>query len=283
MSRCNINVSELSENVRKALAEDIGAGDLTAQLLPENGFANAELIVRENAILCGQAWFDEVLRQVDAQLHCEWFVAEGAEIFANTVVAKIKGPARALLTAERSALNFLQLLSAVATQTRQYLEQTKGTKALILDTRKTIPGLRFAQKYAVRVGGGQNQRIGLYDAILIKENHIAAAGGVTAVLKKAREKNSNVSIQIEVETLAELKEALNAGAELILLDNFSLEQIRSAVNMNQQFSKPALLEVSGGVSLNDVRAIALTGVDRISIGGLTKNIRAIDFSLKIND
>ncbi len=271
-------VSAFEANTRTALEEDVGAGDLTGKLVPEGQWSLARVIVREEAVLCGAPWFEGVMRQVDARLRITWRYSEGALMAADTEVCTIEGPARSLLTAERSALNFLQLLSGVATTTRRYVEAVQGTRAAILDTRKTLPGLRLAQKYAVRVGGGQNQRLALYDGILIKENHIAAAGGITAALQAAHALNAAVTVQVEVETLAELEEALAAGAKSILLDNFSLDDMREAVQRNQG---RALLEASGGVNLDSVKAIASTGVDRISIGSLTKDVRATDYSLRI--
>ncbi len=268
----------LEANVAAALGEDVGTGDVTGSLIREDGWASAHVIVREEAILCGAPWFEAVMNRVDERIALTWHYAEGDVMRAGTEVCAIEAPARTLLTAERSALNFLQLLSGVATATRRYVDAVEGTQAVILDTRKTIPGLRLAEKYAVRVGGGQNQRLALYDGILIKENHIAAAGGVTHALRAAQALNAGVTVQIEVETLEQLNEALAAGATSILLDNFTLHGMREAVRIN---GKRALLEASGGVNLETVRAIAETGVDRISIGSLTKDLRAIDYSLRI--
>lgn len=268
----------LHRNIREAIEEDVGNVDLTGHLVPANQQVTAQVIVREPAILCGAPWFDAVMAALDNSIQIDWHYAEGDLMVANTVVCKIQAPARSLLTAERSALNFLQLLSATATVTRRYVNLIAGTAAKILDTRKTIPGLRLAQKYAVRVGGGANQRIALYDGILIKENHIAAAGGIAAVMASAQALNAGVSIQIEVETLDQLEQALAAGAKSILLDNFDLSTLRTAVQINQRRAK---LEASGGVNLTTVRAIAETGVDRISIGSLTKDIQAVDYSLRI--
>lgn len=265
-------------NIRAALVEDVGSGDLTGKLVPEHERVKARVIVREAAVLCGAPWFEGVMKQLDAHIRVEWRYAEGALMTADSEVCAIEAPARALLTAERTALNFLQLLSGVATATRQYVEVVKGTRAAILDTRKTLPGLRLAQKYAVRVGGGQNQRIALYDGILIKENHIAAAGGITAALRAARALDADVTIQVEVENLSELKEALTAGATSVLLDNFTLGMMREAVRIA---GGRALLEASGGVNMTTVREIAETGVDRISIGSLTKDVRATDYSLRV--
>jgi nicotinate-nucleotide pyrophosphorylase (carboxylating) len=265
-------------NLLAALLEDVGTGDLTGQLVPEGARATARVIVREEAVLCGAPWFEGIMHALDPAIGIEWHYAEGDVMTADSPVCTMVGPARAILTAERSALNFMQLLSGVATATRRYVDAIAGTTAAILDTRKTLPGLRLAQKYAVRVGGGQNQRLALYDGILIKENHIAAAGGITAALAAAKRVNAQVSIQVEVETLEQLDEALAVGATSILLDNFSLENMRAAVQINRG---RALLEASGGVNFDTVRAIAETGVHRISIGALTKDVRATDFSLRI--
>ena len=266
------------ENIRLALAEDIGAGDWTAMLVPEALQVNATVTVREQAVLCGAPWFEAVMLQIDPRIGVVWEFAEGALMPANAPVCRIAGPARSLLTAERAALNFLQLLSGVATVTRDYVRLVEGTNAAILDTRKTMPGLRLAQKYAVRVGGGKNQRLALYDGILIKENHIAAAGSIAAALAAARDLHAGVSIQIEVENLDELSQALASGAVSVLLDNFTTDQLRSAVTIS---AGRALLEASGGIERDTVRAIAQTGVDRISIGSLTKDIKATDYSLRV--
>ena len=266
------------ENIRLALAEDIGAGDWTAMLVPEALQVNATVTVREQAVLCGAPWFEAVMLQIDPRIGVVWEFAEGALMPANAPVCRIAGPARSLLTAERAALNFLQLLSGVATVTRDYVRLVEGTNAAILDTRKTMPGLRLAEKYAVRVGGGKNQRLALYDGILIKENHIAAAGSIAAALAAARDLHAGVSIQIEVENLDELSQALAAGAVSVLLDNFTTDQLRSAVTIS---AGRALLEASGGIERDTVRAIAQTGVDRISIGSLTKDIKATDYSLRV--
>jgi nicotinate-nucleotide pyrophosphorylase (carboxylating) len=270
--------SAFEGNLLSALLEDVGSGDLTGLLVPEGGRAKARVIVREDAVLCGAPWFEGIMNCMQAGIEIDWQYAEGDMMKADSVVCTIEGPARALLTAERGALNFLQLLSGVATATRQYVALTAGTRAAILDTRKTLPGLRLAQKYAVRVGGGQNQRLALYDGILIKENHIAAAGGITNAVMAAKRLDKGVSIQVEVESLDELKEALDAGALSILLDNFSTDMMREAVVIN---AGRALLEASGGINFDTVRAIAETGVDRISIGSLTKDLRATDYSLRV--
>ena len=268
----------VNQNVALALAEDVGDGDLTASLIPANQQANATIISREDAVICGIDWVAGCFKSINKNAKIKWHINEGDAIISNQLLCEVSGSARALLTAERCALNFLQTLSAVATQTRQYVDAIIGTKAQILDTRKTLPGLRLAQKYAVTVGGGFNQRLALYDGILIKENHIAAAGGIKAALQAASVLACGASIQIEVENLGELQQALDAGATSILLDNFTLADMREAVKIN---AKKALLEASGNVSLKTVRNIAETGVDRISIGSLTKNIRAIDLSMRI--
>jgi nicotinate-nucleotide pyrophosphorylase (carboxylating) len=270
--------AEIAKNVAAALAEDIGSGDLTAKLIDPEKEARGRLISREPAILCGQAWFEAAFRFLEPEAMILWFAREGEAIEPNQPICEVESRARTLLTAERTALNFLQLLSGVATQVRHYCRAVEGTHAQIVDTRKTIPGLRLAQKYAVRVGGGTNHRIGLYDGILIKENHIIAAGGVAQALEAARRiAPSNVFIQIEVESLTQLEEALRCGATMILLDNMSLEEMGEAVRIT---GSRAQLEASGGVDLERVRQIAQTGVHRISIGRLTKEVRAIDFSLR---
>lgn len=271
----------INAEVQAALAEDIGSGDLTAQLVPANTRMTAAILVRENAVICGIDWVNACFKQVDPNTEITWHVQEGEDVNANQVLCHIEGEARALLTAERCALNFLQTLSATATQTRQFVTAIAGTQAKILDTRKTIPHFRYAQKYAVRVGGGQNQRFALYDGILIKENHIAAAGSIANALSQAVALNSQKSIQIEVENIAQLQEALNAGATSILLDNFDVPRLKEAVSLNNSLQKPAVLEASGGIGLENIREIAETGVDRISIGSITKNIRAIDLSMRI--
>jgi len=266
------------QNILAALLEDIGSGDLTGKLVPSDTRVSARVIVREAAVLCGAPWFEGVMLAVDQDTDIAWQFAEGDLMPANSTVCTIMANPRALLTAERAALNFLQLLSGVATATRRYVDVIAGTNAAILDTRKTLPGLRQAQKYAVRVGGGKNQRMALYDGILIKENHIAAAGGVTPALAAADSLNAGAPVQIEVETIVQLEEALAAGVKSVLLDNFDLAMMREAVQVN---AGRALLEASGGINLETVRAIAETGVDRISIGSLTKDVRATDYSLRI--
>lgn len=271
------SLADIERSVRLALEEDVGAGDLTAALIPARQTAVAHVLTREAAVLCGQPWFDTCFRLLDAGTRIEWHATEGARLQPGQILCTIRGYTRSLLTAERSALNFLQTLSAVATTTRAYVDAIAGTTASVLDTRKTLPGLRIAEKYAVTVGGGGNQRMGLYDGILIKENHIAAAGGIRPAIEAAH-KVAHVSIQIEVESLEELQAALEAGACLILLDNFSPEQMRQAVDLNDG---RALLEASGNITLENVRIVAETGVHRISIGSLTKNIRAIDLSMRL--
>ena len=272
----------VEQDVKHAIAEDVGSGDLTASLIPADKQAQATIITRGDAVICGIDWVNACFKQVDTNIKIKWLVNEGEKISANQLLCEINGNARGLLTAERCALNFLQLLSAVATETRKFVMAVSGTKAQILDTRKTIPGLRLAQKYAVTIGGGANQRLALYDGILIKENHIAAAGSIDAALQLAMTQHPNTSIQIEVENIKQLKQALEAGANSILLDNFGLKDMKEAVELNQATNGGrAKLEASGGVDLSSARAIALTGVDRISIGSLTKNIHAIDLSLRI--
>ncbi|WP_420993722.1 carboxylating nicotinate-nucleotide diphosphorylase [Cupriavidus sp. 30B13] len=268
----------LQANVRAAIAEDVGSGDLTGLLVPAGKRAQARVIVREQAVLCGQPWFEACMRAVDPALEVRWLQAEGARMAPDSAVCEIAGPARALLTAERPSLNFLQLLSGVATATRRYADIIAGTRARVLDTRKTLPGLRLAQKYAVRVGGGENQRLALYDGILIKENHIAAAGSITAAMQAAHALEAGVPVQVEVENLPELEEALAAGAKSILIDNFTVPMMHDAVRINDG---RALLEVSGGVNADTIRVFAETGVDRISVGALTKDVRATDYSLRI--
>ncbi|WP_306397665.1 carboxylating nicotinate-nucleotide diphosphorylase [Telluria beijingensis] len=270
--------ASFEQNILAALLEDVGTGDLTGMLVPNDTRVTARVIVREAAVLCGAPWFEGLMLAVDQETEIDWHYAEGELMAADSVVCTIQANPRSLLTAERGALNFMQLLSGVATATRRYVDVIAGTKAAILDTRKTLPGLRLAQKYAVRVGGGKNQRMALYDGILIKENHIAAAGGVTAALEAAAQLDSGAPVQIEVETIAQLKEALDAGVKSVLLDNFDLAMMREAVEVN---AGRALLEASGGINMDTVRAIAETGVDRISIGSLTKDVRATDYSLRI--
>jgi nicotinate-nucleotide pyrophosphorylase (carboxylating) len=292
----NIDLEKaIQTNARAALEEDVGGGDLTARLIPETTLGHARVITREDAVLCGTAWFDACFRAMDPDVRLNWQARDGERAQAGQILCEIEGKARALLTAERPALNFLQTLSGVATETRRYVDAIAGTRAKVYDTRKTLPGLRLALKYAVKCGGGENQRIGLYDGILIKENHIAAAGGIRpaleAAFRLAKQVNrpgsltpgpspggrGEITVQIEVETLAQVEEALQAGATLILLDNFDLAGMREAVRMT---AGRAALEASGGITLETVRSIAETGVDRISIGGLTKTVRAVDLSMR---
>lgn len=273
--------AHVSSTVATALAEDVGAGDLTAQLIPADRAASATVITREDAVLCGTAWFDEVFRQVDARVRVTWSAKDGDRVHANQVLCRLEGPARALLTGERCALNFLQSLSATASVTRQYVDAVSHTRCRILDTRKTIPGLRMAQKYAVRCGGGTNHRIGLFDAILVKENHIAAAGSIAAAVSAARRLNDKVLLEVEVENPAELQQALDAKVDRILLDNFSLDDMRTAARITREHRDSGIeLEASGNMSLETLRAVAETGVDFISVGGLTKHVRAVDLSMR---
>ncbi len=276
-------LASIKQQVQLAIAEDVGSGDLTAQLVPASQTAKANIIARESAVICGIAWVNSCFAEIDQTVSIKWLIHEGEEVQANQVLCEISGLARSILTAERCALNFLQTLSATASQTRLYVQAIAGSKSQILDTRKTIPNLRWAQKYAVTVGGGHNQRLALYDGILIKENHIAAAGSIAAILKQAKALKSDKSIQIEVENLAQLEEALHAGAVSILLDNFNLSQLQAAVKLNRESGGQAILEASGGIDLENVRDIALTGVDRISIGAITKNIRAVDLSMRFHN
>ena len=278
IGRTILDNSVIEQNVSAALAEDLGTGDLTAQLIAAEAFARAQVISREAGILCGTAWFESCFRRLDPGTRVTWLVGDGDAMAPMQPLCAIEGRARAMLSAERPALNFLQCLSATATNTHRYVQAIQGTRARIYDTRKTLPGLRRAQKYAVRMGGGENQRIGLFDGVLIKENHILSAGGIAPALAAARRlAPAGTPIQIEVESLAELEDALKGGARLILLDNFELTALREAVDMTGQ---RALLEASGGITLDNVRAIAETGVDRISIGSLTKDVKAIDLSLR---
>ena len=267
----------IETSVRLALAEDVGNGDATANLIDIQLKSNAKVITREPGVLCGQPWFNETFRQVNPDTKILWHVEEGAKLTEGKTLCDLSGQTRALLTAERTALNFLQTLCGTATITRQYVDQIKGTGVQILDTRKTIPGLRLAQKYAVHCGGGMNHRIGLYDMILIKENHIASCGSIAAALKEAQAVNTEIEIEIEVESLGELEQALAAGAERILLDNFEIEVLGRAVQINKQRAK---LEVSGNITLENIRDYAMTGIDYISSGALTKNIKALDLSMQ---
>jgi nicotinate-nucleotide pyrophosphorylase (carboxylating) len=273
--------SVIEKNVSDGLAEDLGAGDLTAALVHPTATAEATIVARESMVQAGRPWVDEVYRQLDTRIAIDWTAADGDTVAAGATVAFLRGPARPLLSGERTALNFLQMLSATATTTARFVEAVSGTRAEILDTRKTIPGLRLAQKYAVRCGGGVNHRIGLFDAILIKENHILGAGGIEAAVAEARRLHPGVPVEIEVESIDELRQALHARAERLLLDNFSVDQLREAVAVNRkECDPPALLEASGNLSLSTVRTVAETGVNFISIGALTKNIDAIDLSMR---
>ena len=271
-------------DVARALAEDVGNGDLTAGLIAPTRQAHARVLARESAVVCGQAWVQAAFLAVDPQAEITWYVMDGGRCEANQVVFEVQGNAHALLTAERTALNFLQLLSGVATKTASYVAQVAGTRAAIVDTRKTLPGLRLAQKYAVRCGGGTNHRVGLYDAVLIKENHIAAAGGIPQVLQQAEKIAGQAAfIEIEVETLDQLAQALDAGARMVLLDNMGLATLQEAVRMNEaKGANRAILEISGGVTLAGLRGLAETGVDRISIGTLTKDVQATDYSMRFD-
>jgi nicotinate-nucleotide pyrophosphorylase (carboxylating) len=270
----------IGPSVASALSEDIGSGDLTASLVDADEIVGASIIARESLILCGHPWVDEVFSQLDESIVIDWYIGDAQSAEADDVVCKLVGPARTLLTGERTALNFLQTLSATATTTARYVKAIDGSKTRILDTRKTIPGLRLAQKYAVTCGGGANHRVGLFDAILIKENHIKSAGSITAALRSAESLNADVLIEVEVESHDELLEALDAGAGRILLDNFSIAQLQQAVKTNESYGYTAAeLEASGNITLASIREIAETGVDYISTGALTKNIDAIDFSM----
>ena len=274
--------ASIAAAVRAALAEDIGSGDLTAALVPETQQALATVITREAAVLCGRDWVDAVFAALDPTVAIDWHCRDGDDLDPGQELCRLRGPARAILTGERTALNFLQTLSAVASATRRYVAAVAGTRATILDTRKTIPGLRLAQKYAVRVGGGSNHRIGLYDGILIKENHIVAAGGITPAVQRARAGGTTVLLEVEVETLAQAEEALRAGADRLLLDNFGTALMRDAVALRNRLAPGTGLEASGGIDLPSIRSVAETGIDFISVGDLTKNVRAIDLSMRFS-
>ncbi len=273
--------SDLGRQVEAALAEDIGGGDLTAALVPAAQRVRGRVITRAAAVLCGQAWADETFRRLDPLVRLTWHAQDGAQLSAEQVVFEIAGPARAVLTGERTALNFLQLLSGTASAARAYVDAIAGTGCRIVDTRKTLPGLRSAQKYAVRCGGADNHRMGLFDQILIKENHIAAAGSITAAIEAARSSAPGVRVEVEVESLQELEEALAAGPDVIMLDEFSLNDMRTAVALKNAHRASVQLEASGSVSLETVRTIAATGVDYISVGALTKHVRAVDLSMRL--
>lgn len=284
MSRAELSPDlavDLERLVAEALREDVGEGDLTAALVPPHQQVSATLIARQPAVICGQAWFDEVFAQLDPEVVVDWHIAEGSQVPANQPLCRLAGASRSILTGERTALNFLQTLSGTATAARRYVDAVAGTGATILDTRKTIPGLRSAQKYAVLCGGASNHRIGLFDAILIKENHIAAAGSITAAAAAAAD--AGVLVEIEVENLEQLPEALSTTASRLLLDNFELDQLRKAVALRDELAPDVGLEASGGVTLDTVRAVADTGVDFISVGQITKDLRAIDLSLRFDE
>ncbi len=275
---------DVIDSVALALAEDIGEEDITAQLIPAEEQGEAHIITREDCIICGRAWVDEVFKQLDPSVEVSWHVADGDNIKANSRLFSLKGSARSLLTGERSALNFLQMLSAVATKAHSYMQLVAGTQVKILDTRKTLPGLRTAQKYAVTVGGAHNHRIGLFDAFLIKENHIAACGGISQAVSSAHQIAPGKTVEVEVESLQEMQQAFDAGADIVMLDNFSLEDMREAVNINKtQNNSSAKLEASGGITLKTLRPIAETGVDYISIGALTKDCKAVDLSMRFKN
>jgi nicotinate-nucleotide pyrophosphorylase (carboxylating) len=272
--------TDLAAQVARSLAEDVGSGDVTAALVAPGTQAAATLLTREAAVICGMAWVDETFRQLDPAVRVTWRIREGEPVAAETTLCDIAGPARAILTGERTALNFLQTLSGTATATRRYVDAIAGTDCQILDTRKTLPGLRLAQKYAVRCAGGRNHRIGLYDMVLIKENHIVAAGGIDAALAKARASAPGIPVEIEVETLEEFRAALAAAPDVIMLDEFDVAAMREAVALNVAAGRRVKLEASGGVDLDTVRHIASTGVDYISVGSLTKHLHATDLSLR---
>ena len=272
--------SDLPQQVERALDEDIGTGDLTAALIPAGARARASVITREEAIVCGIPYVEAVFRRLDERVRIEWRTHEGARTPADEALFHLQGPARALLTGERTALNFLQLLSGTATAAHAYAERIEGTGCRLLDTRKTLPGLRTAQKYAVRVGGGRNHRIGLFDGILIKENHIMAAGSIAQAVAAARATGAGVPVEVEVESLEELNQAIEAGADIAMLDDFSLADMAAGVDANRRAARPLKLEASGGVSLDTIRKIAETGVDFISVGSITKHVHAIDLSMR---
>lgn len=272
----------IEDQVAAALREDVGSGDLTAALVPAPQRIHGRVITREAAVLCGTAWFDETFHQLDPRIHISWKAYDGDAVTADTVLCELAGPARALLTGERTALNFLQTLSATATQANRYVQAVAGTGCTILDTRKTLPGLRLAQKYATQCGGARNHRIGLYDAILIKENHIAAAGSIAAAVAEARRTAPGRPVEVEVEDLAEFEQALGARPDTVMLDEFSLEDTRAAVARNREMGSPVVIEASGSVTLETIRTIAQTGVDCISVGAITKHVRAIDLSMRLD-
>ena len=274
--------ADLPDQVAAALREDIGSGDVTAQLVPEDQRVTGRVVTREDAVLSGRPWAEETFRRLDTRIRLTWRAADGQRLTAGGVIFEIEGPARPILTGERTAINFLQLLSATATQASRFAAAVAGTGCKVIDTRKTLPGLRTAQKYAVRCGGCTNHRMGLYDMVLIKENHIAAAGSITAAITAARAVGRGLKVEVEVESLAELEEALRAGPDIVLLDDFSMEDLAAAVALNRSRGKPVAFEASGSVNLENVRAIAETGVDFVSSGGLTKNVSAIDLSMRLD-
>jgi nicotinate-nucleotide pyrophosphorylase (carboxylating) len=273
--------ADVEQVVARALAEDVGTGDLTAALVPAHATARARIVTREAAVLAGRPYAEAVFRQVEPRVRLRWQARDGDRLESGALLCELEGPARGLLTGERTALNFLQTLSATATATARYVEAVAGTGCTVLDTRKTLPGLRLPQKYAVRCGGGRNHRLGLYDGILVKENHIAAAGSIAAAVAAARAAGAGVVVEVEVESLAELDEALEAGPDVVMLDDFTLADMALAVQVNRAHRRPVKLEASGGVDLGGIRRIAETGVDYVSVGGLTKHIRAIDLSMRI--
>jgi nicotinate-nucleotide pyrophosphorylase (carboxylating) len=272
---------EVARQVRAALAEDVGAGDVTAALVPATQRVVGRVIAREAAVICGKAWVEEVFRQLDPSAELAWQVNDGEVVSPDGSVFVVRGRARPILTGERTALNFLQTLSGTATAARRYVDAVRGTDCQILDTRKTLPGLRLAQKYATRCGGASNHRIGLYDMVLIKENHIVAAGSIGAAIKTARQQSPNLRVEVEVESLVELEAALDAGADIVMLDELSLEDMVAAVSLNRERGATAKLEASGGITLEGVRQVAETGVDYISIGGITKHVQAVDLSMRL--
>ena len=272
--------ADLPQQVSRALAEDVGSGDLTAALIPPDRVSRAAVITREPAIVCGIPYVEASFGQIDARVRLKWQIAEGDSVAANQLLFTVEGPARALLTGERTALNFLQLLCGTATAAHSYAALLEGTNCRLLDTRKTLPGLRSAQKYAVRVGGGHNHRMGLFDGILIKENHIVAAGSIAKAVAGAKRSGARVPVEVEVENMAELRQAIEAGADIAMLDDFSLEAMREAVAANANAPKPLKLEASGGITTAAIREIAATGVDFISVGGITKHVHAVDLSMR---
>ena len=287
MSNAPEKPADVSDVIANALREDVGDGDLTAALLPADRRIEATVVCKETAVICGHHWFETVFEQLGGDVAIEWLTAEGAQVRPNHEICRLSGPARTILTGERTALNFLQLMSGTATQTRRFVERIRGTEARIVDTRKTLPGLRSAQRYAVSCGGGQNHRFGLFDAILIKENHILAAGGITEAIVAARELQAGVPLMCEAEDLTEVQAALDQNVDVLLLDDFATHLLAKAVNMGREYRRynraQTILEATGGISINNVRSIADTGVDRISVGGITKNLQAVDLSMRVSD